>query len=265
MCCDAAVGSSLAEMNSKRGLPHTPKDLPSDKRFRTNASDLFLSNIVSAPRVASLFEDAKLAGTQHISDLATVGQRANSNAHRDLLRKMVKQSRWPKLYYAGIRVRDTRLQAEVVQDVPMVLPHELLDRIGRSSDLNSWSSTEGLSDSAKAHLSSAQRAMGEGPTIVSIGLWIDGTPCNWDRSQSVETFAMSFPGIVGEKSAVRIPFAVMMHRHCITDKTFDDVLAVFVWSLRALVTGVHPQTRHDRAAWRVGEKSRQKQAGHPWR
>ena len=78
-------------------------------RFRHNASDLFLTNTVSAKRAASLFADAELAGTEHIADLGKIGARAGSrNNHRDLLRRLVNKSKWPKLYFAPVRVWNRR-------------------------------------------------------------------------------------------------------------------------------------------------------------
>lgn len=152
---------------------------------------------------------------------------------------------------------------EEVQKVPVMLPHEVLQCIGQLSNIDAMCSMDGLTDPSRNHIASADLC--DGPPIVPLGLWIDGTPCNWDRTQSVETFAFSFPGAVGDHGATRIPFAVMLHKHC-TSHTFDDLLAVFTWSLKYLALGVHPQRRHDGAkpfavtSCRTGSKSLERQA-----
>jgi hypothetical protein len=60
--------------------------LASNKRFKNNLGDLFLSNEVSAARAQSLFSDAQLAGTAHVGNLAGNDQK---HAHRNLLRKLI--------------------------------------------------------------------------------------------------------------------------------------------------------------------------------
>lgn len=77
----------------------------------------------------------------------------------------------------------------------------------------------------------------------------------------METFAYSFPGVTRSMAPLRLPFAVIMHKHCIAQHTFDDLLQVFVWSLQALVTGVTPCTRHDGEPWGRTDHIRKKQAG----
>lgn len=68
-----------------------------ERRFRSNVDELFLDNQVSADRIMSVFEDAKLAGTKHISDLCSktkskTKKKFRKNAQRDLLRRLLKKS-----------------------------------------------------------------------------------------------------------------------------------------------------------------------------
>ena len=86
----------------------------------------------------------------------------------------------------------------------MLLPHEVFADIAGQSDIEKFASRENLTECARAHLLAAEQTLGPGPPIVSVGLWIDGTPCNWDRSEGVESFVVSFPGVSGPKSVVRI-------------------------------------------------------------
>ena len=244
-------------MFGKNRLPYDPEQEPSAKRFKLNVSDLFLTNTVSATRAASVFADAQDAGIKHVANLAKVHKTKAHNQHRDLLRTLVRNSKWPKLYMCDVRVMDRKTQASVVQKVPVLLPHEVLAAMAHSK-VESLACRANLTSVAKTHLVAAEAAMGAGSPIVSLGLWIDGTPCNWDRSEGVETFAVSLPGVLGKLSGARIPFAVMMQKHCLSHDTFDDLLAVFCWSLRCLLVGAYPSARHDNTPWELEDRSRAK-------
>ena len=250
-------------MFSKHSLPYDPAHVPADKRFRANASDLFLGNDISAARAASLFRDAAQAGTQHVRDLSRVGAQAGSgrNMHRDILRKMLKRNQWPSLYYGGVRVWNRQSQRIETQMVPVMLPHETLAAIAEHSDINAMSVRAGMSYEALSHLQKAEATMVAGDPVLGLGLWIDATPCNWDRSESVETFSVSLPGLTGDTAKLRLPFAVMMAKHCVAEETFDDLLEILVWSLRCFVEGRHPARRHDNQDWRSSDRKRAAQAG----
>ena len=72
------------------------------------------------------------------------------------------------------------------------------------------------------------------------------------------TSAISLPGQTSAPSKIRIPFAVIMKKHCITRATFDDLLSVFTWSLRCLATGIFPSRRHDDRDWMPVDRKRQR-------
>ena len=246
-------------MYSKHSVPDDRNDLPPAKRLRSNLADLFLTNQVSGRRAASLFSDAAASGSQHVEDLAGLGDRAGTkkNMHRDLLRKL-RRRRWPNVYMCDVRTWNPRRQREQVESLPVLLPHEVLPAMASRSVLGKLISRAGLTDVGLQHLLEAENSMPEGPPLVPIALWIDGTPCNWDRTESVETFAISLPGLTAAPSKLRIPFAVIMKNHCITRATFDDLLSVFTWSLRCLATGIFPCRRHDDCDWMAIDQKRRR-------
>ena len=79
---------------------------------------------------------------------------------------------------------------------------------------------------------------------MSLGLWCDGVPCNWDRNKSIETVSLNFPGLAGEYRSMRIPLCSILRDH-ISEHTFDDIMEVLAWSLTACGTGDAPPIRHD--------------------
>ena len=83
--------------------------------------------------------------------------------------------------------------------------------------------------------------------MVPIGLWGDGVPCNWDRTESVEVVSMNLPGQDGQWGPLRIPL-VAISKKDVGPNTMDDLMGVIAWSLRYLAAGFWPSSRHDGSA-----------------
>ena len=184
-------------MQSKRALGKDLEELPAEKRFRSNLADVFLSGSVTARRSQTLFSDAQLAGTQHVEDLAKVrGGSESSNTHRDLMRKLLKGSLWPKPYEAPIRCFDPKTQKDTIQWLPFMLPSELLAQLVKHGDISMLLCQDGMDGKAKAHVRNCERELGlPENTLVALGLWVDGVACGWDRSQSLEVASVHLPGL----------------------------------------------------------------------
>ena len=54
--------------------------------------------------------------------------------------------------------------------------------------------------------------MEAGRSLVAMGLWVDGVPVNWDRTESVETFSINFQGIQKEYNALRLPITAISRK-----------------------------------------------------
>ena len=91
---------------------------------------------------------------------------------------------------------------------------------------------------------------------------MDGTPYDWDRSDSLESIAISFPG-QEMFPTMRIPITGFTKRQMVKDETIDEVLEVIAWSFRCLADGHFPSTRHDGSAFKTKllDSQRAKQAG----
>ena len=138
-------------MFSKRGLGYDPSQVSPAKRLNINLEDLFLANDISGLRTQQLFQDAQDAGMVNARRLAKAGNagKATSHVHRDLLREMTKQTKWPDLYWATIRTWDAKAQAVKKVQVPLLLPHELVNSIAARSLLQELLKTDGCSENAK--------------------------------------------------------------------------------------------------------------------
>ena len=95
---------------------------------------------------------------------------------------------------------------------------------------------------------------------MALGLWGDGVPVNYDRTESVETFSLNVPGIKEPYHTLRLPITAISRKQ-IGPNSWDDILEVVRWSLTSCFLGLHPHTRHDDTAWRKTDKARAKQAG----
>ena len=104
-----------------------------------------------------------------------------------------------------------------------------------------------MSTDTKAHVNMCSAKLGK--PVLGLGLWTDGVPCNWDRSQSLECFSLFFPGWVGSFGKLRIPLLVIQKRFVVQQATFDDVCAVLKYSFDALAAGVFPSQRHTGESW----------------
>ena len=219
------------------------------KRFRQNLSDLFLGNEVSGARAQSLFSDAELEGAQHVSDLAAAGARGSlaGNAGRDLTRKLLRGKGWPSLYKAQLRVWDVHNQREVTTAMPMLLPHELIAALAKHNSLESLLVRDGLTKDCREHLQQAEGKL-QKASLLGLGLWCDGVPYNWDRSQSIEVVSLSLPGLCSSGAQLRLPLFGINKKYLFTNATYDDLFTVLSWSFRCLAVGHHPAARHDGAA-----------------
>ena len=231
-------------------------EVPEAQRLRANISDLMLTGDISAARAHSLFTDAQSSNAANVSDLA----RPTSHAYRDLVRRMRRKSTWPRPYLAKVRTYNPKTQEENLVQVSFLLPHEVVACVHRRSDRNKFLSTAGLDQEGMQHFESVCNELGlEAP--VPLGLWSDGTPCNWDRSESIEAFTFNFPGLSEEFLPIRIPITAVRRRHVVKNKTFDDILSLITWSFQCLAMGKYPTTRHDGAPWQPSDVDRKKMAG----
>ena len=149
--------------------------------------------------------------------------------------------------------------------LPMLPPHELVRVLHQNADHpERLLSQENLGAESRRNLARAAQEIKAHPgQLIGLGLWGDGVPCNWDRSQSIECFTMSLPGIDGEWENMRMPIWATNKKFLVRHNTFDDVLTVVTWSLRCLAIGVMPSKRHDLSAWLPTDGLRSKQAKTP--
>eukprot|EP00974_Lingulodinium_polyedra_P026391 2545776-Lingulodinium_polyedra.AAC.1 len=204
------VTASIANMLSKRALGCDELRVSPNKRFRMNAADLFLSNTISASRAASMFADAAAAGAEGVGDLVMEG--SGKNTHRNLVRKLLKHSKWPSVYFAAVPVWNRKTVHKTEAQVPMLLPHEVVAALyANRVDDEAFFETTNLDNVGRRHLDAVAREIGSDGPVMGLGLWLDGVAAKWDRSASIDMLTMSLPGLGGRWAGLRIPICTMDH------------------------------------------------------
>ena len=232
-------------MLSKNKRGYDENAIPQHKRFRQNLADAYLAGQVTAARAASLFTDAEAAGPTGVEDLARLG---GKNANRSLQRKLLKQHYWPKLYWSKIPCWNPKKQIQEMVEMPFLLPHEVVAKLFEHGDANFILSRAILEEDRallRAHAEACEPA-----TILPLGLWSDGVPCNWDRSQSLEIIALTLPSIPG----YRFPLFCIKKAQ-VKQTTMDSALQVLVWSFQQMALGLHPNRRHDGSNFHAAKKN----------
>ena len=176
-------------MSSKLSRGYGKEDVPPHKRFKANVGDLFLSNDISGIRAQSLCQDALDAGASAscLKRMAMAGSwgRRPGNIAGDIGRQLkAKRTKWPPLYWAHVRVWDTKTPAERAHLMPMYLPHELARALCEKGWKEKLLETGNMCAETLDHMADVKARIGS-DDVLGCGLWGDSMPFNWDRNQIV--------------------------------------------------------------------------------
>ena len=169
----------------------------------------------------------------------------------------MKNCQWPPAYWAQVRVWNPKTNKEQLQWLGFLLPHEFTFALTKYGSLDVLRSTQNLDPQSKIHLEMETRA---GERLVALGLWGDGVPCNYDRTESVETFSLNLLGVSEPYHTLRLPITAISRKQIGTN-TWTDIMEIVSWSLQWCFLGTVPHARHDNTAWRKTDLWRSKQCG----
>lgn len=250
--------SGPARMLSKHSRAYKTESVPPAKRLRRNLEDLFASNIVSGSRAQELFNDAAAAGDQSVRTL--LGP-CGHNAARNLKRRLLKGSLWPSLYEATIPCWSPRLHRQEDHRVALLLPHEALAVMCRVGSLQKLQEKAQCEPQTAEHVTKCETE--QGCAFIPVGLWGDGVPCNWDRTDSLEVLSWNLPGAAPPWKSLRLPITAVSRKN-VSSETFDALLQVVAWSFQAMASGIYPSRRHDGTLFETpSDTARRKMAGQP--
>ncbi len=250
-------------MFAKRSRGYDPNEAPAAKRLRHNLTDLFLAYEIAGDRTASLLRDAVDAGAQHVEDLSRAGAsgRRGGNVARDLRARLLRRSQWSKPYEIQIPTWDTKLCRRHLTWLPVLLPHEILHCLLPFADRQVMLSRANMAPNSQRHMAKAAQELGvAADELVGLGMWGDGIASKWNKTESLEVLTLSLPGLPRQLRHLRIPLCGLSKKFVLKHETFDAILEVLVWSLRACAIGVFPARRHDDSDWRASDAARKKLA-----
>ena len=245
-------------MLSKHGRQwYDPQQTPTE-RLQANIDALASSNLISAARTESLLEDAQAAGVQGLK--RCVGSTLTRNTARSWKRRKLKHSFWPEHYYFQCRLWDPKTNTIKAEDICIDLLHEIVQTLWDLGTEDVLLAVPNLDRIGKDHLENMRVKLGT-DKVIGIGLHGDGVPCNYDRTESVFAISLNLPGVDGKWQNMRIPL-VVLPKGRICDETMHDIFEVIAWSLRHLLAGTWPSSRHNGEPWRKGsDKRRSKRKG----
>ena len=235
------------------------------KRLRGAIRDSFMQNRQSATELGQLIIQplTELLPDQ-FGDFRTSGiSEGSKNSARDLRRNFLKACKWPSTYLAKVRTWCPKTASEVVSWIHILLPHEMLAALlNFSPDRSACLSTAGLDHMALEQLRQCERDFGQAD-MLGIGLWTDGVPNNFDRSDSVELIQVNMPGLAGEFAGLRVPVTAFP-KSLASDHTYSDCLEIVRWSFQLCVQGCFPNGRHDNSPFlQYADQYRRRRAGKP--
>jgi hypothetical protein len=252
-------------MLSKHGRQwHDPKQPPT-QRLQANVDALASANLISASRAEALLADAEAAGVRGLKrclpapGLKNTGKFSRNTA-RGWQRRKLKDSQWQQHYYFQCRLWDPKKNEIRSEEICIDLIHEIIDTMANLGQEAVLLATPCLDKIGEEQLAEMKTKLGV-EKLLGLGLHGDGIPCNYDRTESVFAISISLPGIGGKWQNMRIPIAVLPKSR-ICAETMYDIFEVISWSLRHLLTGSWPTSRHNGEAWRGGaDKVRSKKKG----
>lgn len=221
-------------------------------------NDIAGASEASASRASRGFQEEAL-----LSNLRKNLQRKGKNdcnLRRSMKRNLLKSVKWPKLYVQDVRCWDPKTEKEELMPLAFILPQEILSLVAEKSDPEVLMSTERMDPLSKAHLQKCEAAAGE--KLLGMGIWGDGVPCQWDRTESVDVLSFNLPGLGGAWKNLRIPITALPHAF-VGEHTWHDIMKVVQECLVACATGIHWTRRPDEQPWRQGDSYHAKRAGKP--
>ena len=244
------------------GISTTASDelAKNQREYRHKLKELFVTSKMSAKETVNLAQVSQRTGATGAEDVASVCASVNKNwqnAHRDLLRKLLRNCEFAKPYYAKIRVKNLRTGEAEADYLPVLLPHEMIDCIvnrARPDDLQLWQATDEFKESMREF---CDRFSCDPDDAYPIGLHGDGVPFKAKMEDSLEQLSWSF---ASDPTSQRILFATIP-KSFVVEGTFDDLFDVFSASMHISAAKVWPNIRLDGKDWLQSDLWRSKQAG----
>ncbi len=225
--------------------PRVSGESPRSRARRSYASVL-LDGSLSGPKWAKVLQDleATSVGLDELFAKAPLGVKNLKNIQRNILTYFgKKQGQWPAFYSARIPFWDPRAEAVTHEDVPILLPHLVVEKLAKTMGEEAIRDCSGLDAHGLRELRRMQDQLQIAEGVVPLGLWGDSVPFTWDKKGSLQIIALSLPGQEGVWADFRCVLSVWPKAFTCED-TIPEVLKVLAWSFQHCAAGHHPTSRH---------------------
>ena len=147
-------------------------------------------------------------------------------------------------------------------ELPVLLPHELLDVLVTPADVSSLAELPASLEDRKRDLCN-QLGL-DHTTFIALGLHGDGVP--HQKRKTIEVFSWNF---VAHPHGQRYLFAALEKDFCCDcgcggRHSLEALMEIFAWSMRQLMAGRWPLARHDKTPFGKGDEQRQAKQGTPF-
>ena len=175
------------------------------------------------------------------------------------MRKLMKGCTFPDPYWVEVPFLNKETGLVEIQECPVLLPHEVLAYFVEkdASRLSSWMPTpaHGVIHNAVDWCNKFGEDM---RSMIPLGLHGDGVPFASKMRDSLECISWN---ILTDASGVRILFTTFPKSFLAGRETWDALLGTFAWSMRMLLLGVMPSSRHDGKPWKDNDVARAQNGG----
>jgi hypothetical protein len=177
------------------------------------------------------------------------------------MRQLLQNCEWPEEYYCSVPIKNKDGQ-RVMQEIPVLLPHEMLQVIvasdpGAVRQLQTVGDHQPMLQNAVRHF--AETFGVELSSVIPLGLHGDGVPFSAKMGDSLEQLSWNCPA---DQGSSRVLFAAVPKSCMFKAETMDALLSVWSWSMRCFVNMQYPSLRHDGAPFSAKDKARARVAGH---
>ena len=233
-----SASSSSAAANS---FTTTGPQNSGEERLRDVTKGFFLENKLSARDIAKMSRGGLNSGAEDVGDLARSGARGRQpqNCARDLMRKFLKETDMPPLFWHNVQIWNADSHQPEQVEIPFLLPHQVLASVG-----DRWNLL-GLNEATAPQIwnqfaTQCGKLDLDPSCTVPLGLHGDGVP--FTKKHSLELLSWN---ILGDATGDRVPFTGISKAYvckcgCLGRHTWDSILEIFAWSMRAATMGVHP-------------------------
>ena len=238
-----SVGSSKRDgrASSSSGLA----DQPAPENLQHVMNELFLCNKLSARDVARVARGGKGSGAEGVDRFAAAGGGGKhpQNAARDLMRALLSKTSMPNTTWFDVPCWNPHAMEKHVYKIPSLLPH--LAAVKLFAGTTQWKTDVVRAPQIWEAFAKTCQSLGLNPQeCLPIGLHGDGVP--FTKKQSLEVISWN---VLGEPNNDRVPFTGTSKAYCCKCGcqgrcTWDAVMEIFAWSIKALVAGKHPQVDH---------------------